>query len=89
MPRIPKRLLSRVNDSKKAKDIEIWDGTRAVVARIEAEINEIQSPVRTLQKEVEEHEKELSAIQTRLTAMNSEKASRCLSWQRSMVSDLM
>lgn len=56
---------------QKAKDIAAWEESKTVVARIEAEIDEINAPVKTLKKELEGHEDELALIKNRLDNMKS------------------
>jgi len=48
-----------------------WQTTLDAVARIQAEMDELQAPVKTLEKQLEEHEAERALIQNRLDGMKS------------------
>lgn len=57
--------------AKRSADEKAWKESQAAVAKIEAEINEIEAPARTVKKQLEERENERSLVENRLDNLKS------------------
>ncbi|MDG2307287.1 MAG: c-type cytochrome [Candidatus Binatia bacterium] len=57
--------------AQRAVDEKAWQETQAVVARIQAELDEIHAPVKAVQREMATHETDRAAVEIRLSNMKS------------------